>query len=240
MKNLFSKLLVFTIVAGISACSSDDSAEQPAQEQATLSVNFNTVTSPFDIQAQASSINKQASGGNFVFDDGFITLSSMEYEAESENDLESVEFELEQVVVIDFATGIPTPDIMAIAIPAGTYEEVEIEVELFDETEEPSIVLNGTYTSPNGTAHPVRFEFNSGEEFEVEREGTIVFTEDQPAIAEITFDPSVWFALVTDEDMESANKNMDGIIVISEDHNTDIFETVEDGLDLVTDLEFTN
>lgn len=239
MKNLFSKLMAITLVVGLSACSADDSPDQPpAEEQSELSINFNTITSPFNLQAQASSFNKQAAPGNFVFNDGFITLSSMEYEAESENDIESVEFELEQVVVIDFATGIPTPDIRAIEIPAGTYEEVEIEVELFDETDEPSVVLNGNYTSPDGGEHPVRFEFNSGEEFEVEREGTIVFTENQSVIAEITFDPSVWFALVSDEDMENANKNMDGVIVISEEQNSDIFEIVEDGLDLVTDLEF--
>lgn len=236
MKYLFPKLLVVILLVGLSACSSDeDSTTQPL-----LSVNFNTVTSSFNTQSQTSAFNKQASGGNFVFNEGFITLTAMEYEAESESDLKSVEFELEQVVVIDFATGIPTPDIRAIAIPAGTYQEVSIEVELFDETDEPSVVLNGTYTSPDGTAHPVRFEFNSGETFEVEREGTIVFSENQSAIAEITFDPSLWFAGVSDEDMESANKNMGGIIVISEDHNTDIFDIVADGLDLATDLEIEN
>ncbi len=240
MKNLFSKLLALTILAGTSACSSDDSTEQLEQDQTTLSVNFNTVTSPFEVQAERFSSNKQASGGNFVFNDGFITISELEYEAESENDLETVEFELEQMVVIDFTTGIPTPDIRTISIPAGTYEEVEIELELFDETDEPSVVLNGTYTSPDGTTHPVRFEFNSDEEFEVEREGTIVFTENQSAIAEITFDPSFWFAGVTDEHMESANKNMDGIIVISEEDNTDIFDIVEEGFEFATDLEIEN
>ncbi|MBZ9730792.1 hypothetical protein LB467_13940 [Salegentibacter sp. JZCK2] len=235
MKKLFSKLLAITLVVGLYACSSDDSTKQPV-----LSINFNTVTSPFEANAQASSFNKQTSGGNFVFSDGFITISELEYEAETENDSTSVEFELEGIVMIDFATGIPTPDIRAIAIPAGTYEEVEIEVELSDETDEPGVVLNGIYTSPDGTTHPVRFEFNSDEEFEVEREGTIVFTENQSAIAEITFDPSVWFAGVSDEHMESANKNMDGIIVISEEHNSDIFDIVADGLDLATDLEIEN
>lgn len=239
MKNLFSKLLALMLVAGLSSCSSDDSTET---ENPQLSIKFNTVTSPFDVaQAQSrTSSSKQEASGSFVFNDGFITISELEYEAETENDSLSVEFEMEGIVVIDFATGIPTPDIRAITIPAGTYQEVEIEVELFDETDEPSVALNGTYTSPDGTAHPVLFEFNSGESFEVEREGTIVFTESQSAIAEITFDPSVWFAGVSDEHMESANKNMDGIIVISEDHNTDIFDIVAEGLDLATDLEIIN
>lgn len=231
-------MLAITLVIGVSACSSDDSA---TTKDTLLSIQFNTVTSQFDTQAQLNaSSSKQAASGSFKFNDGFIMISELEYEAETENDSLSLEFEMEGVVVIDFATGIPTPDIRAITIPAGTYQEVEIEVELFDDTNEPSIVLNGIYTSPDGVEHPVRFEFGSGDEFEVEREGTIVFTENQSAIAEITFDPSLWFAKVTDEDMESATKNMDGIIVISEDHNTDIFDIVEEGLELATDLEIEN
>lgn len=238
MKKLFLKMLAITLVIGVSACSSDDSE---TTENTLLSIQFNTVTSPFDTQAQfRTSSFKQAATGSFMFNDGYITISELEYEAETENDSLSVEFEMEGVAVIDFATGIPTPDIRAINIPAGTYQEVEIEVELFDDTNEPSIVLNGIYTAPDGVEHPVRFEYHSGESFEVEREGTIVFAENQSAIAQITFDPSLWFAGVTDEDMESATKNMDGVIVISEDHNTDIFDIVEEGLELATDLEIEN
>lgn len=239
MKKLFLKMLAITLVIGVSACSSDDSAE--ATENTSLSIQFNTVTSQFDTNARLNTSSfKQASSGSFFFNDGFIIISELEYEAETENDSLSVGFEMEGVVVIDFATGIPTPDIRAITIPAGTYQEVEIEVELFDDTNEPSIVLNGIYTSPDEVEHPVRFEFSSGDEFEVEREGTIVFAENQSAIAEITFDPSLWFAEVTDEDMEGATKNLDGIIVISEDHNTDIFDIIEEGLELATDLEIEN
>ncbi|WP_300434012.1 hypothetical protein [Christiangramia sp.] len=235
MRYLFSKLLMVTLIASLSACSSDENSTA----QPILSVNFNTVTSLFNTQGQTASVSKQASGGNFVFDDGFITLTAMEYEAESENDLESVEFELEQVVVIDFATGIPSPDIRAIEIPAGIYEEVSVELEILDETDEPSVVLTGTYTSPGGTSTPIRFEFNSGETFEVEREGTIVFAENESAVAQITFDPSAWFAGVTDNHMADATQ-YDGVIVISESQNSEIFDLVADGLDLATELEIEN
>lgn len=230
---ILQKLAVLTLVVGLSACSSDDATDQP-----TLAVSFNTVTSPFSAQVQSTSFNKQSSNsGSFVFDEGFITLTAIEYEAE--NGLESVEFELEQIVVIDYATGIPNQDIRSIEIPAGTYEEVSVELEIYDETDEPSVVLLGTYTSPEGTSFPVRFEFNSGETFEVEREGTIVFAEGQSALAEITFDASAWFAGVTDALMADANES-EGVIVISETHNSEIFDIVADGLDLATELEINN
>lgn len=231
MKNTISKLFALAIIGGLAACSEDDSSEQPA-----LRLNFNSVTSSFDLQAKTSFLNP----GTFVFDEGTIRLSEIEYEAETDNDSTSVDFELEGNVVIDFATGIPTPDIRAITIPEGTYEDVSIEVELADETGNPAIVLNGLYTSPDSMEHPIRFEFNSDEEFEVEREGTIVFAENQSAIAEITFDPSVWFAGVTDQDMANASKNTNGVIVISEDQNTAIFDSVEEGLELATELEIDN
>lgn len=233
IKNLYSKFLALALIAGLSACSSDD-----AVEGTVLAVNFETVTTPFSSQTQASSFNKQSStAGSFLFNDGFITLTALEYEAE--NGVESVEFELEQVVVIDYATGISTPDIGAIEIAAGTYQEVSVELELFDETDEPSVVLNGIYTSPDGTATPIRFEFNSGETFEVEREGTIVFAQNESAVAQITFDPSVWFAGVTDELMADAVQS-NGVIVISETQNSEIFDIVADGLDLATELEIEN
>ena len=230
MKSVYRKLLALTVILSLSACSSDDSTEATM-----LAVQFETVTAPFSVQAQASSFNKQSTtSGNFFFNDGFITLTALEYEAE--NGIESLEFELEQKVVIDYATGIPTPDIRAIEISAGTYQEVSVELEIFDETDEPSVVLEGTYTSPDGVTTPIRFEFNSGETFEVEKEGTIVFAENQSAMAQITFDPSVWFAGVTDDMMADATQS-DGVILISETQNSEIFDVVADGLDLATELE---
>lgn len=237
MKHLFSKLLALILLIGVFACSNDDS-----NESAMLAVNFNTVTGSFDAMAKSETANKSAAAaaGSFSFNEGFITLSALEYEAETENDSTSVEFELEGAVRIDFATGIPSPDIRSITIPTGTYQEVEVEVELFDETDEPSVVISGDYTAPDGEVHSVRFEFNSGETFEVEREGTIVIAEGQSALAEITFDPSIWFAGVTDEMMANATKNLDDVIVISETQNSEIFDVVADGLDLATDFEFSN
>lgn len=222
MKNLFLSLTAILLVFGFSACSKEEASEKPK-----LSVEFITVTNSF----------KKSTAANFAFSDGFITLNSLEYEAETDSDSLSVDFELNGTVVIDFATGVSTPDIGSISIPAGTYEEIEIEVELLDENSQPSVVINGSYMAPDSQTHPIRFEFNSGETFEVEREGSIVFTENQSVIAEITFDPSLWFAGVTDDDMNNAVKNSDGVIVISETENTSIFDIVADGLDLATELE---
>lgn len=238
MKYLFSKLLGLTLVlVGLSACSNDDSAQSPQ-----LGVNFRTVTTSFDTTAQARVAASTLATGSFNFDEGSIILKELEFEAETENDSTSVEFELNGIVVIDFATGIPTPDIRPITIPAGTYQEVEVEIDLIDENDTAAIDLTGSYTFTNGEISPVSFQYDAGSglSFEVEREGTIVFTADQSAIAQITFDPSVWFAGVTETMMTNATKNSEGVIVISNTQNSDIFNVIDNGLELATDLEIDN
>lgn len=99
------------------------------------------------------------------------------------------------------------------------------------------MVLTGTFTH-NGESHPVRFEFNSGETFEIEMEGNVALTEGINALAEITLDPHVWFTTVTAEQLAAADKDINGVIVISETMNEDIFDIAADGLDLATDVEF--
>lgn len=230
IKNLTSKFILAFLALGIFSCSSDDS--EPTQEKTLLTVSFNTIQS-----TDAQSSQFKIPSDRISFATGIITIEEIGFEAESADGLTEIEFELEQQVVIDFATGLTTPDIGFISIPAGFYEEVEIEMELADDLEMPAMVLNGAYVSPEGEIHQVRFEFNSGETFEVEREGSIVFEENETAVAQITIDPRAWFAQVTDDEMLGATKDINGVIVISTTQNSDIFDIVADGLDLASEVE---
>lgn len=237
MYNKLTSCFILTAFAmTIASCSTDS----VPGEQPQVGVSFNTVhSSTFDVQAKMSQI-KMATPGTFVFSSGHIAINRLEFEVEAENDSIEIEFELEQNTLIDFATGLSNPDINTVSIPAGVYEEVEIEIELNNNYDLPAVVMNGVYTAPDGAQHPVRFEFNSEETFEVEREGIITFTEDQRAITQITIDPTIWFAEVTDEMMANAVKDVDGIIVVSEEINSEIFDTVADGLDLASEVEVSD
>ncbi|GAB3197021.1 hypothetical protein ABID22_002207 [Pontibacter aydingkolensis] len=221
-----SLLLIGSLALGLFACDSETAAPQPQ-----VGLSFNTVKEAAAMGARLSAPN------SLSFTSGTITLREIQFEVESDADSLEVEFELEQDVTIDFATGATSPDISAITIPAGTYEEFEIEMELQDQGTKPAIMLNGTFTDAQGKAHPIRFEFNSGETFEVEREGVITFAEGQSMVAQVTFDPTAWFAGVSSAQLASAVKNAEGVIVISSTQNTDIFEVVADGLDLATNVE---
>lgn len=199
-----------------------------------IGLKFKTVTASFPVNGDLKS-TQQAK--ELEFTSGFITLSEVSFEVETDDDSIEIEFEIEQNTIMDFATGETDPDISYVEIPAGTYNEMEVELELQDEGDNPSMVLHGTYVDTEGASHPVRFEFNSGETFEVEKEGTITLTTNESVLAQITFDPTVWFAEVSNEQLSLATKDNDGVIVISETQNANIFDVVADGLDLATEVE---
>lgn len=213
------------------------SPESEVTPESQIGVQFNTLQAGLTTQAISKDSQVKAASGSFSFTTGYIAIGKLEFEAEADNDSIEIEFELEQNTIIDFATGITTPDISNISIPAGTYEEVEVEIELREESEEPAILLFGTYVAPDGVQHDIRFEFSSEESFEVEREGVILLEENQVAIAQVTFDPAAWFAAVTDENLVNATKNTDGTIIISSTENVEIYDIVADGLDLASDVE---
>tara|TARA_Y100001972_G_scaffold91682_1_gene112254 strand:+ start:989 stop:1738 length:750 start_codon:yes stop_codon:yes gene_type:complete len=209
----------------LASCSNDDE-----MSNATVSMSFKGNTSTIGVP------NGRVQANSLEFTSGTIRLIQIQFEAETDEE-DSIEADIEQVVEIDFATGATTPDLSDLVFPVGTYTEIEVELELLDENNIPSVVIEGTFTDANDETHPIRFEFNSGETFEVEKEGQITIGEGANVIAEVTFDPGVWFAGVTMEELSMATKNNDGVIVISETSNAEIFDIVADGLDLATEVE---
>jgi len=227
MKNLKTKLSVIVLTVFMFA-SCDNSKEEISSP--TVQMSFKGNTSSIAVPAGRVLSN------SLEFTSGTIKLVQIQFQAETD-EADSIEASIEQIVEIDFATGATTPDLSGLTFPVGTYSEVEVELELLDENDQPSVLIEGTFTDANNESHPIRFEFNSGETFEVEKEGSITFEEGASVLAEVTFDPAVWFAGVTMEELSAASKNNDGMIVICETSNPEIFDIVADGLDLATEVE---
>ena len=229
---LFKAVFQVFILSGalfMASCSSTNSGESP-----TMQLKFNTNTN----SSTLAKVSEASVANSLVFDSGSITLSEIQFEVETEDsDSIEIDVEIEQNVTIDFATGETTPDMSHLVLPVGTFEESSVELELFDGGETPAVYLEGTFTDSLNQSHPIRFEFNSGETFEVEREGQVIFDSEMNVIAEVTFDPIAWFAGVSLSMLEEAEKDNEGVIVVSESSNTAIFEIVEEGLDLATEIE---
>ena len=229
MRNYFKSLAItFLSIGLLTACDKSDETSNP-----TVSFNFNTVNTASSVPAA-----RTASANTLAFTSGTITLSRIEFEADLANG-DSIEARLDQTVVIDFATGETNPSLPNLVFPVGNFVESSVELELLDENNIPSVILEGTFVDGQGQSHPVRFEFNSGETFEVEKEGVYAFEAGKSIVAEVTFDPSVWFMGVSGEMLEAATKNGQGVIVISETSNPEIFDIAADGLDLATEIEIT-
>ncbi len=122
-------------------------------------------------------------------------------------------------------------------IPAGQYTSVSLGIEIQDEGDAPTVIMEGQYTRTDGTVSPVRFEFVSGEVFEAEAESATVAS-NIPATAKITFDPVAWFSAVKANQLDNAKMDEKGVIVISERKNEAIFDLVADGLDRNTEAVF--
>lgn len=175
--------------------------------------------------------------GDLQFTEGFITITEVVFDGDRV-DGESVSISHEAIVIYDFGTGESEPASQVIYIPPGDYNDIYLGIELLDENDNPSLVLEGTYEKEaDGQVYPIRFEFNSGEVFEAEASWANV-PPNTPAIAKITFDPHEWFAGVSFNMLENSNVNNEGVIVISENSNSAIFDLVADGLDLSTEAVF--
>jgi len=231
------KLKVLALATLMATGFSFTSCEEDKQSEPQIGLKFNTVQNPITLN---SGLKSTQQAKEISFNSGFITLREVQFEVETDADSVEVNFNLEAITEIDFATGETNPDISYAKIPAGTYNAMEVEIELQDDGDAPSVVLNGTFVDIEGVSHDIRFEFNSGETFEVEKEGTITFDTNQSALAQVTIDPTAWFAEVTASQLSAATKNDNGVIVISSTQNPEIFGMAADGLDMATDVEIEN
>lgn len=175
-----------------------------------------------------------AAANDLVFTSGEITIREVVFGGD--NETTPIDLTIEQISTIDYATGEVTPPV-TIEVQPGTYRSVYLGIEMQDDGDLPSTVLNGNYTTTDGEDVPVRFEFNSGEVFEAEA-AIVEIPAGANIVGKITFDAVAWFANVSAERMDNATRAEDGTIVISETSNAAIFDIVADGLDVATEAVF--
>ncbi len=214
---LLLSLLLFT------NCSKDDD-----NNDATMSVSFKMKTT------STSTAKSLAVNNSLVFHSGSVIIREIVFDGDKASG-GSVSITHEQISTINLVTGIASPAVDVI-IPAGEYSSVNLGIEIQDEDDKPSVIAEGIYTDGSGIETPVKFEFNSGEVFEAEAEAH-TFAAGSSAIAEIDFSPAVWFSTITGTMLDDADR-VEGVILINESTNSEIFSIVADKLDDVTDAEF--
>lgn len=225
-KRKFNYLVAILLIAmSFAACDKDD-----LSGNANLSISAKIENGV--IQKSASEVTS----ATLTFNEGYVWVREIVFDGDIKGG-QTVSKTIERFSKIDFATGTATPTLDDVIIPAGEYTFINLGVELRDEDNQPSILMKGIYQRTDGTSSPIEFRFNSGEVFEAESEGAVVES-DETAFARIVFDPTVWFSVISVTRLDNATVNDDGVIIISGNNNSSIFDDVADRLDISTQAEF--
>lgn len=180
---------------------------------------------------------------------GFLQIKEIELETEgldeNGNEFErELSLEFDEIKKIDFNEFDGGVDFF-INIPSGNYEEIEFEIDLIDNRNQPSIQLDGTYTYLDGRTVPMKFQvygnddddFDFQVELEAENDDDLFFLDGvNNPLALFQIDAKGWFINVTTSELQNAALT-DGILLISKDANGSIYAKVESRIKDSTDIE---
>ncbi|MHB1179627.1 MAG: hypothetical protein ACYCZO_15015 [Daejeonella sp.] len=172
------------------------------------------------------------SNSSITWTSGSLYFSEIDFEAENKNG--EVEYELKQAGNVDLFN--LSPLLGSITIPDGTYDKVELKVELKKSTSNIPLTLKGSYTDSNGAKIPVEFYFNEDFEIEVEAEDLVV-NGTKNYLGLINVQLSRFMTNVISADLSGASKT-GGVIVISDTSNTSLYAKLKANLKAFADGDF--
>lgn len=252
IKNL-TGLLIFVISVWMYMGCTSENDMVPGTGEGTVGMLFKLQP------ASGSAANARVANAGLVFTDGFIQIKELELDLEGnfnrdglssggsfdDDDDDGNEWEYEvvfnEIKKVGFDQFNSETDFF-INIPEGEYEEIEMEIDLIDYRNEPSILLNGTYANSEGEEIPFRFElFGDDIDFEVEIEADDdnYFVVDRINNPLILFElvPERWFSSVSTSELENADLDDEGVMIFSESSNRSIFRKVRERIAADAEIE---
>ncbi len=126
----------------------------------------------------------------------------------------------------------------ALELPAGTYKEIKAKLDRVDVEDgiDPASPLAGKslYLAGTFNGQPFRVEADFDDEFVIQSETGIVVTDTSIANFILTFNVAGWFEGV---DLSTATVNGEGVVVLSNESNTAIFDQIKENLQSSTEIE---
>ncbi len=180
---------------------------------------------------------------------GFLQIKKIELETEGQDENgdefeRELELKFKEIKKIDFNEFDAGVDFF-INIPSGNYYEIEFDIDLIDNRNQPSIQLDGTFTYQDGRSVPMKFEVYGNDDddfdFEVELEGDddddLFFLDGvNNPLALFQIDAKGWFSGVSTSELENAELT-DGVLLINKDINKSIYRKVESRIKNSSDVE---
>lgn len=185
-------------------------------------VSFNGVPvnhGGMDLQIQFDSI---INGGaaNLSFYNGIIRLSEIEFEGEKTNG-EVIDYELAQATSIDLTTALASPALEPIIIPAGDYKVLALEVK---GAENGSVLyLEGSFTDSDQKLVPLQINIQESVDLVIEYHKNTVNSAISLS-ANFLIDPSHWFSNISQQDLQQADRDSNGVVIISPYQNSILYK----------------
>ncbi|MEL6842082.1 MAG: hypothetical protein AAFP02_02620, partial [Bacteroidota bacterium] len=179
-------------------------------------VDFDSGGMDLQIQFDAS-INDEAA--EITFYNGVIRLREIEFEGEKTNG-EKVEYDLAQPTTIDLTTGLASPALNPIMIPGGEYEALSLELK--GAPKGSLISIEGYFTDSGQNIVPLQIDIQKSLRLVIDREN---YTVDQPIGFSASFlvDPSHWFAKISQQDLQGAERDANGVVHIDPYRNLSLY-----------------
>ena len=161
---------------------------------------------------------------SFTWKAGYLTISELNLEANKDN--RDIEFKLKKSSTIDLFK--LNQDVGTVHVPPGSYDEIEIELILNKQTTGNVLAISGDYKDESGKITPLEFNFNEGMTFKLQVEDQMInASTDYTGL--LTLQLNRFLANLTSLDLITASKNVNGIIVVSNTSNIELFSKVRAG-----------
>lgn len=186
---------------------------------------------PFDSSCSKTTIRynvrlKQESHPYFTWTSGTCVYRQTTFDATLDGATLPTSITTSVVTTVNLFTGVSTPQVVTTEITSGNYTNIGISMELQDNGVDDNIILQGIYTRSDNTQVPIRFLFNSGEVFEAVL-ASYFFEGGTSTTCWLQLNPNGWFSIIPRDDLDNGVLDGSGVMVISENSNTDIYNPVE-------------
>ncbi len=229
MKHILKNgLLVLTVIAAVS-CSKNNSPKPTSK----LSYQFKVTTAIAPLSATAhtgsmSNMSVVSTPANITWQSGYATVSSISFDGQNENEGDNNQ-EDNFTEPSPFKVNLFSSNTLLgnIDIANGTYQNVNIKLELKQTAADSALYLTGTYTSLLGTTTPVTLALDGKDEnFEIlVKAKNIAVTGNQNVIEFLNLHLDTLLAGITTADMDAATLT-NGAIVINSTINADIYNKI--------------
>ncbi|MCS4432897.1 hypothetical protein [Aquiflexum gelatinilyticum] len=262
MRTLKNYLASLALVAAIMFSSCNPEEEIPGIGEGKMGIAFILKTN------QLNAENARTLNSSLSIEGGFIQIKELELELKQRgtgtsdddsddnsdddnnddsdddnggDDSNEIEIKFRDIRKITFDALDKSTDFF-INIPEGEYKEIELEVDLIDYKNEPSIYFEGKINNADGTSKPFKFEFFGDDiDFEVEIEAEDddnYFKVDRinNPLALFEINALNWFQNVSDSELQEAVET-DGMVIISKNSNKSLYEKVKNNIKASSEIE---